>query len=275
MTYLADSRIEIIRDVPKGAVRHALFDFDGTISLIRQGWQDVMVPLMIELLAETPRHEPLGELSQIVTEFIAQTTGKQTIYQMIGLRDMIAQRGGEPQEALAYKRIYLDRLWVRIQDRVAGLKAGRLTPEELSVPGALEMLRAIAARGVTCYLASGTDRPYVENEAEALGVSGFFSGGIHGALDAYETYSKAMVIGDILRENALSGEALAVFGDGFVEIENAKDAGGIAVGVASDEAKRQGIDAWKRDRLIGAGADIIVPDFREHDRLLAYLFGEE
>ena len=275
MTYLADSRIEIIRDVPRGAVRHALFDFDGTISLIRQGWQDVMVPLMIELLAETPRHEPLGELSQIVTEFIARTTGKQTIYQMIGLRDMIAQRGGEPREALAYKRIYLDRLWVRIQDRVAGLKAGRLTPEELSVPGALEMLPAVAARGVTCYLASGTDKPYVEDEVAALGVSGFFSGGIHGALDAYETYSKAMVIGDILCENALSGEALAVFGDGFVEIENAKDAGGIAVGVASDEAKRQGIDAWKRERLIGAGADIIVPDFREHDRLLAYLFGEE
>ena len=275
MTYLTGTQIEIVREVPRGAIRHALFDFDGTISLIRQGWQDVMIPLMVETLAATPRHEPMDELSQIATEFVARTTGIQTIYQMIGLCEMVAERGGEPQEAGAYKRVYLERLWARIQGRVAGVKSGRLTPDELTVPGALELLPALARRGITCYLASGTDRPYVVDEATALGVAGFFTGGIHGALEAHETYSKAMVIDDILRGNGLSGEALAVFGDGYVEIENARAVGGIAVGVASDEARREGIDAWKRDRLIAAGADMIVPDFREHGRLLAYLFGED
>jgi len=28
-----------------------LFDFDGTLSLIRSGWVDVMVPMMVEILA--------------------------------------------------------------------------------------------------------------------------------------------------------------------------------------------------------------------------------
>jgi hypothetical protein len=67
---------------------------------------------------------------------------------------------------------------------------------------------------------------------------------------------------------------LVAFGDGYVEIEDTKAAGGIAVGVASNEAARLGIDDWKRSRLISAGADVIVPDFREQRRLLAYLFGE-
>jgi hypothetical protein len=47
---------------------------------------------------------------------------------------------------------------------------------------------------------------------------------------------------------------------------------GIAVGVASDEKNRCGIDEWKRNRLIAAGADMIIPDFREAGLLEAYLF---
>ena len=42
---------------------------------------------------------------------------------------------------------------------------------------------------------------------------------------------------------------------------------GLAVGVASDEVKRQGINAWKRKRLIQAGADLIVGDYRRLDAL--------
>jgi len=83
-----------------------------------------------------------------------------------------------------------------------------------------------------------------------------------------------MVIERILQENQLAGPELVAFGDGYVEIEDIKAAGGIAVGVASNEAARLGIDDWKRSRLISAGAAVIVPDFREQQRLLAYLFGE-
>ncbi len=82
-----------------------------------------------------------------------------------------------------------------------------------------------------------------------------------------------MVIERILRENDVDGDALLGFGDGYVEIENIKAAGGIAVAVASDEAGRSGRpDAWKRDRLIGVGADVVIPDFGESEALVGYLF---
>jgi phosphoglycolate phosphatase-like HAD superfamily hydrolase len=99
----------------------------------------------------------------------------------------------------------------------------------------------------------------------------YFDEYIYGALDDYQSFSKQMVIERILQENRLAGPELVAFGDGYVEIEDTKAAGGLAVGVASNEATRSGIDEWKRSRLIAAGADVIVPDFREQQRLLAYL----
>jgi phosphoglycolate phosphatase len=271
--FVPGTQIEIVNHhLERGHIRFALFDFDGTISLIREGWQGVMIPMMVEILLETPQHESEAELTRVVTEFVTRLTGKQTIYQMIQLAAEIEQRGGTPRQPLDYKHDYLERLWTRIEDRVAYLKAGRRSPEELTVPGALDLLAALRARDVVCYLASGTDRPYVLDEAGALGLPRFFDDRIYGALEDYTNFSKRMVIERILRENHLAGPELVAFGDGFVEIEDAKAVGGIAVGVASNEATRQGIDAWKRDRLIQAGADLIIPDFREYAALVEYLF---
>ncbi|MCJ7813522.1 HAD family hydrolase, partial [bacterium] len=98
---------------------------------------------------------------------------------------------------------------------------------------------------------------------------------IYGALDDYLNYSKKMVIDRIIKENQLSGPEFVIWGDGYVEIEDGKTAGGIAVGVASNEATRTGINKWKRDRLIRAGADIIISDFQEYKQLIAYLLMED
>ena len=275
MPFLPGTQIQIINPhIPRGYIRHALFDFDGTISLIREGWQGVMAPMMVEVLLETPRHESKEELYAVVTGFVDRLTGKQTIYQMIQLCQEVRQRGGEPPDPLEYKWMYLERLWKRIEGRVAGLKNGQIEPEEMMVPGAVPMLEALRARGVACYLASGTDQVYVLDEAAALGLPPYFAR-IYGALDDYQNYSKKMVIERILAENHLSGPELVTFGDGYVEIEDTRAVGGIAVGVASNEVNRQGINEWKRGRLIEAGADLIIPDFRQHERLVAYLFGED
>jgi len=273
--FLPETDIELINpDIQRGHVRFALFDFDGTISLIREGWQGVMIPMMVEVLLDTPHHESEAELMQIVTEFVTRLTGKQTIYQMLQLAEEVEKRGGTPRDPLDYKHEYLQRLWRRIGDRVADLRAGRKSPEDFIVPGSFDLLAALRDREVACYLASGTDRPYVLDEAGVLGLPRYFGDHIYGALDDYRNFSKRMVIERILRENHLAGAELVAFGDGFVEIEDTKAVGGIAVGVASNEATRQGIDTWKRSRLIQAGADLIIPDFREHARLTDYLFGE-
>ena len=59
-----------------------------------------------------------------------------------------------------------------------------------------------------------------------------------------------------------------------MEIENTKEAGGLAVAVASDEANNGSgrMDQWKRRRLIGVGADVVIPDFRDGGALLEMIF---
>jgi phosphoglycolate phosphatase-like HAD superfamily hydrolase len=274
-TFLPGAEIEIIRpDIPRGRFRHVLFDFDGTLSLIRQGWPDVMIPMMVEVLAQTPRHEPEEELHRIVEEFVMRLNGKQTIYQMIQLCEEIARRGGAAEEPLVYKRLYYDRLNRRISGRLEGLRDGSIGRERMLLPGSVALLESLRRRGCRLYLASGTDEPFMKEEVRLLGLTDSFNGGIFGALDEYQRFSKKMLIERIFREHGLHGSQLLAFGDGFVEIENTKEAGGVAVGVASDEVACRGVNDWKRRRLIAAGADIIIPEYRRHEALLAYLFDE-
>ena len=48
--------------------------------------------------------------------------------------------------------------------------------------------------------------------------------------------------------------------------------GGIAIGIASDEVRRYGINQIKRSRLIKAGADIIIRDYSSYNKLIDLLF---
>jgi phosphoglycolate phosphatase len=263
--------IEIINsNIVRGKIKFAIFDFDGTISLIREGWQQIMIPMMIEILMETPQHESREEIEQVVRTYVANTTGKQTIYQMIRLAEEIEKRGGIPLDPIIYKNRYHDLLIERIIHRLEGLRAEDMKPKEMTVPGAINALEAITDAGVSCFLASGTDEKYVMDEAGLLGVTPYFKG-IYGAQDDYENFSKRMVIQKIIHENHLSGPELIAFGDGYVEIEDTKAVGGIAIGLATDEANQTGIDEWKRDRLIASGADVIMPDFTPFPELWRYL----
>src|SRR6266571_4510880 len=99
----------------RGRIRCALFDFDGTLSLIREGWQGVMIPYFVEELLATPKHEAHEEIEETVRDFVERLTGKQTIYQCFQLEEEVRKRGGAPREPLEYKREYLRRLWARIE----------------------------------------------------------------------------------------------------------------------------------------------------------------
>lgn len=253
--------------------RHVLFDFDGTVSLVREGWQTVMIPMMLEVLQECPGCENRTDLEMTVNEFVTRLTGKQTIYQMIELAAHVSHRGGTARSPLDYKHDYLERLEVRIRGRIDGLAAGSIDPDRLLLPGARALLEDLRRRGCRLYLASGTDEPLVIREATLLRVNDYFDGGIYGAQDDYRRFSKQMVIDRIIGANRLRGPELLGIGDGYVEIENTKSAGGIAVGVASLEADPGPFDPWKKARLTEAGADVLIPDFREHRQLTEFLFG--
>ncbi len=273
--FLTDE-IEVLNaDLPRGRFRSVLFDFDGTLSLIREGWPQVMIPMMVEELRRTGTGESDAQLHAAVEEFVMRLNGRQTIYQMIQLADEVKRRGGTPLEPLAYKHRYHDLLMRRIEQRLADLRSGRATAEEWTVPGSHALLEQLRRRGMALYLASGTDLTFVRQEAELLGLAPYFGEHIYGALDDYHNFSKKMIIDKILRESDLHGAQLLGFGDGFVEVEEVKGVGGVAVAVASDEAARRGVNAWKRDRLVQAGADVVIPEYRQHERLLRYLFAEE
>ena len=66
------------------------------------------------------------------------------------------------------------------------------------------------------------------------------------------------------------------FGDGYVEIQNTKEAGGLAVAVATDEANNGSgnVDQWKRQRLLGVDADVVIPDYRDAAPLLERILGK-
>jgi phosphoglycolate phosphatase len=258
--------------IPRGRFRSALFDFDGTLSLIREGWPQIMIPMMVEVLRQTGTAETDEQLQTLIETFVMRLTGRQTIYQMIQLAEEVRLRGGKPLDPLAYKHHYNDRLMERIRSRLADLESGRAAPDAWTVSGSHAFLEGLRQRGVVLYLASGTDLPFVRHEARLLGLDHFFGEHIYGALDEYRNFSKQMIVERILREHDLRGEQLLGFGDGFVEIEEVKKVGGTAIAVASDEARRQGVDPWKRQRLIAAGADVVIADYRQGQQLAAYLF---
>ena len=270
---LENTSIEIIHEIERGNIQHALFDFDGTISLVRDGWQTVMVPMMVDvLLKETQTDETPEELERVVVEFVDNLTGKQTIYQMMQLCEEVEKRGGIPKQPLEYKDLYNSLLLPTVDERIAKLERGEIEAADLRVPMSLEFLQSLQKRGVKRYLASGTDVEFVRHEAGLLGAASYFDGGIFGALREYQNFSKAMVIQQIFDDFNLTGSELVVVGDGSVEIENAKAVGAIAVGVTSVENNHYQMNADKRGRLLHAGADILIPDFRDGDQLLTYLF---
>ncbi len=257
---------------PRPDIRHVLFDFDGTLSLIRQGWSEVMLPMFLEVLPRRPG-ESEEELRRLIGDDIARLTGKQTIYQMIQLAERITERGGRPREPLWYKHEYLRRLDELIGGRTTGLRNHTIRPDELLVHEVRSLLEHLQARGLHLYLASGTDEPAVRAEAELLDVARYFGPHIYGAQDDYRQFSKKIVIDRILSEHGVPGEHLLAFGDGYVEIENTKQVGGLAVAVASDEAANGSgrVDPWKRRRLLEVGADVVIPDFRDAMPLIDYL----
>lgn len=265
-----------------GHIKHAIFDHDGTISTLRQGWEAIMEPMMTRAVMgsryatsdETLYHKVLTR----VQGYIDKSTGIQTILQMEALVDMVREIGlvGEEDilDSSGYKDIYNRDLMDMVNKRIEKLHLHELDIHDYTVKGAVDFLNALKARGVKLYLASGTDHDDVVREADVLGYADLFDGGIYGSVGDVTKYSKKMVIEKIIQDHHLRGSELAVFGDGPVEIRELRRRDGVAVGIASDEIRRHGLNPEKRSRLIKAGAHMIVPDFSQYSKLMKFIFDE-
>lgn len=252
-------------------VRAVLFDFDGTISTLRCGWEKVMKPLMLEMIWGGEGWDE--NLEREVDDYINESTGIQTIHQMKWLAETVKQCGRNPgasDDPWWYKGEYNRRLMESVRARVESVKNGSQSRESYMIQGSEAFLKALTARGVKLYVASGTDHPDVLNEVAALGLTDYFTF-VAGAPVAAESCSKEKVIADLMEKEGLSGADFAVVGDGKVEIRLGHEAGARTIGLASDEEHLCGVNPVKRERLIKAGADVICGDFNGLDELLSFL----
>ncbi len=281
-TYWKDTEIEVVTEITPGShgIAHAIFDHDGTISVLREGWERIMEPVMMRAILglvydsadETTYHKVLNR----VRAFIDSTTGVQTLVQMQGLVKLVTEFGFVPADEtldeFGYKAIYNEALLDMVRRRLTKFERDELSVDDFTVKGAVDFLRRLHGAGVKLYLASGSDEDDVIAEACALGYADVFEGRIYGAVGDVTREAKKIVMDRILADiGAEQVASMAAFGDGPVEIRESRKRGGLAVGVASDEVRRFGLNDAKRRRLIRAGADLIIPDFSQWKELLPLL----
>ena len=279
--FYRDTEIEIINEIPReGRITHAIFDNDGTISTLRQGWEEVMEPMMIRSILgdrfQNVEESIFLRIRNRVHNYIERTTGIQTLVQMLGLVEMVREFGYVPEEEILdehdYKKIYNRQLLELVNKRIEKIRSGELGTADFTLKGGIAFLQDLHQRGVHLNLASGTDQDDVVEEVQILGYADMFEGRIYGAVGDIKHEPKRKVLEGILADIKLGeGEQVVTFGDGPVEIQETRKKKGIAVGVASDEVRRYGLDEVKRSRLIQAGADLIVPDFSQGKKLVEYL----
>ncbi len=268
------SRIEFAPTFRKRPIRHVLMDWDGTTSLCRAGWGELMTDLFVENLPHLTG-EDAATRRAFAWEELMRLNGRPSIHQMSHLADLIAGRGGTAAAVAEYQTEFQQRLSLRVDARLAAVQSGLRPADSLLVPGVRALFASLESRGMAMSLVSGTPIAQLRAEAELLQVAHFFAGRIHGPADLEDrTFTKRAVFAAVLREHAMEGNALLAFGDGPVEIVEAKALGGLAIAVASDEAEHGSgrMDEWKRTTLLASGADAVIPDFQNVDALLAAIF---
>ncbi|MGA9364630.1 MAG: PfkB family carbohydrate kinase [Bacteroidota bacterium] len=279
--YWQGTEIEfIVSRAPHCKIAQAIFDHDGTISTLRQGWETVMEPMMIKAILGA--HYPTADetlyarVVRRVLEYIDKTTGIQTLVQMQGLVKLVREFRLVPQaeilDEFGYKEIYNTALMDLVNRRVRKLERNELDVADFTIKKAPQFLQRLSEAGIQLYLASGTDEKDVIIEAEALGYARLFEERIYGAVGDATKEAKRIVLDRILNDiGAANVVQVVTFGDGPVEIRETRKRGGLTVGIASSEERRYGLNANKRARLIRAGADVIVPDYSQMDALFHWL----
>lgn len=264
--------LEIIRPYPVPVnLRVVVFDFDGTLSLIRSGWVQIMLNLFVDEIQSLGGSEREDDLREHFTDVILQLTGKETLHQMEALVSAVASRGGQPASAAEYKQRFLDELMRVAESRVTAIRSGASSPDDYLVGGARALLDWLQEQGVALYLASGTDHDDVANEASALDITRYFGRHIYGATKDGSGFTKAALVRHLLAEAGYKPAELIAFGDGFVEINEVSKACGLAIGVATDEPECRRVDERKRKHLISAGAHYIIPNYDDISELIDVL----
>jgi phosphoglycolate phosphatase-like HAD superfamily hydrolase len=260
---------------PRHHISHVIFDFDGTLSWLRHGWPGIMADLFGEFVPSAPG-ESREALKERLLEDLLSLNGQPPIHQMHRCVERTRERGGLVPDPEALLHEYLRRLEAVIRERTERIRTGQADSDEFVVHGARDMIEQLERCGLSLIILSGGLQERVREEAELLGLARYFGAHIYGSASHQDGWSKKSVLVRLLREEKIEGNRLLSFGDGPVELEITNAAGGLAVGVASDENHNGSgrLDPHKRKLLLAAGADLMIPDYRDSQALLESILGK-
>lgn len=258
--------MKILHTHEKQQIKAAVFDFDGTLSTLRCGWEKVMAPMMAEYISGG---NITDEVNKKVAEYIDASTGIQTILQMKWLAEAVRKAGFTSMDPWEYKAEYNRRLMETVEQK--RLLAQNGNKEQFLMKGGEAFLKGLKDRGVKIYAASGTDEADVRIEAAALGIDGYFES-IEGAKPFSEDCSKEATLRRLIQQNGSAG-GLLVVGDGPVEIRLGREANALTLGIAGSEQSLCGFDDAKIRRLTNAGAHALIDCFENLDEIFNWMEG--
>ena len=249
----------------------AAIDFDGTLSLVRMGWQVVMHHVMKTALA--PYHPHLDRIDAEISGYIARSTGQPSIIQMAWVDEHVHLYGGPHHGA----QHYLDQFSHAMSDRIDERLASMISPAHADhhmILGARAFLQLLQSRGVHMALVSGTEHHHLVRESTALGIDTYFDAGIHGPGAHAPGFTKAEAMANLVEQYELMPGQLLSIGDGPVEISAGRSLDAFCIAVASEEESGQ-LDIHKRSHLLHAGADAVIANFLPLAAIGALLFDQE
>jgi phosphoglycolate phosphatase len=260
---------------PRPRLSLAVFDFDGTLSWLRHGWPELMCQVFLPYYPMRP-DESVAEVRQTLLAEILSGNGLPSIFQMKKFVERVEARHAKapaPEELLQQYQSRLDQV---IAERLETILRKTAQADDFVVFNARAMLDLLQQRGFKLFVLSGTLEERVKQEANLLDLARYFDDRIFGSPPTSIEFSKRAVLDKILAEENLPGESLLCFGDGPVEIRHAKELGGVAVAVASDEDIHGSgrMDPMKQSQLRDAGADVLIPDYRDAAALMDALLHE-
>lgn len=254
-------------------IAYAIFDFDGTISLIRDGWESVMEHCLVSWVSNNAcSNEKLAEIKKDAKLLIDVTTGMNTIFQMdeaielIRKHDCVAEKDIKTPED--YKYEYLSMLENKIRHRKDEIKRSGATNKYI-VPGAVDFLKHLKALGIYMVVLSGTDEKDVKAELELLGLNSYFNK----VFGAEKRRDKRDVLDRLFERQDIIPNSSLIVGDGPIEISLGSEHGCKTLGVCMPSDKSQ-VEMCKRKRLLltNSGADLLVRDFSDLNYILRHIF---
>lgn len=259
---------------PRPALSHVVFDFDGTLSWLRHGWPEMMCDVFMEHV-ELREGETVRAMRDYLIDETIALNGTPSVFQCRRFVEVNEARGGAKLDADGLRDEFQRRLDEAIGLRKAAVQGGAESGEDYLIHGTRAFLEHVRRAGLTPIILSSTVQERVRDEAKLLGIHTFFAHHIYGGVGDPQHFRKRAVFERLLVEEGVPGSQLLAFGDGPVELRDAKALGGLAVAICSDENQNGSglIDHHKEKHLLAAGADAVLPDYRDAAPLLDRLLG--